>query len=150
MVTPFLWFDNQAEEASRFYISIFKNSQITNVMRGPDGKVMGTTFHIDGREFMTLNGGPLFKFTEAVSLYVNCHTQREVDEYWEKLTSDSGEESRCGWVKDKYGLSWQIVPDVLPKFLNDPDPRKAKRVFDAMMKMSKLDIEALKKAHDGP
>jgi predicted 3-demethylubiquinone-9 3-methyltransferase (glyoxalase superfamily) len=147
MVTPFLWFDNQAEEASRFYVSIFKNSKINSIMRGPDGKVTGTTFHIDGREFMTLNGGPLFKFTEAVSLYVNCESQKEVDELWEKLTSGGGEGGRCGWLKDKYGLSWQIIPDALPRMLNDPDPRKAKRVFDAMMKMSKLDIAALKKAH---
>ena len=149
IIAPFLWFDNQAEEASKFYLSIFKNSKLLSVMKGPDGKVMGTTFQLESQAFMTLNGGPLFKFTEAVSFFVGCDSQKEVDYFWNKLTENSGEPGRCGWLKDKYGLSWQIIPTAMTKMLNDPDPKKAKRVFDAMMKMSKIDIETLKQAYTG-
>src|SRR5262245_66222667 len=139
-ITPFLWFDNNAEEAMNFYVSIFKNSKVISVARygdagpGPKGSVMTANFHIDGQEFVALNGGPHFKFTEAISFVVNCETQQEVDEYWEKL-SQGGEESRCGWLKDKYGLSWQIVPTILGKLMSDPDPQKSKRVMEAMLNM---------------
>src|SRR5512137_313728 len=133
-ITPFLWFNDQAEEAMNFYTAIFKNSKISSVSRygeggpGPQGSVMTATFELDGQEFMALNGGPLFTFTEAISFFVNCETQAEVDELWEKLT-EGGEESQCGWLKDKYGLSWQIVPSVLGDLLNDPDAEKAGRVM---------------------
>jgi len=144
-ITPFLWFDNQAEEAAHFYTSIFKNSKIGTVSRygeagpGPKGSVMLVTFELDGEEFMALNGGPLFKFTEAISLSVNCQTQDEVDELWEKLSA-GGEKGRCGWLKDKYGLSWQINPTVLGEMLNDKDPGKSNRVMRAMLQMDKIDI----------
>ncbi len=150
-ITPFLWFDNQAEEAMNFYVSIFKNSKVLSVARygeggpGPKGAVMTAKFQIDGQEFIALNGGPHFKFTEAISFSVDCKTQEEVDEFWEKLTA-GGEEGQCGWLKDKYGLSWQINPAVLGELLSDPDPQKSKRVMEAMLKMKKIDIKALKQA----
>ena len=151
-ITPFLWFDNQAEEAANFYTSIFKNSKIGTVSRygeaGPEpkGTVMLVTFELEGEEFIALNGGPLFKFTEAISLSVNCQTQEEVDELWEKL-SEGGEKGRCGWLKDKYGLSWQINPTVLGEMLNDKDPGKSNRVMRAMLQMDKIDIGKLKQAY---
>jgi predicted 3-demethylubiquinone-9 3-methyltransferase (glyoxalase superfamily) len=152
-ITPFLWFNDQAEEAMNFYTAIFKNSKITSVSRygeggpGPQGSVMTATFELDGQEFMALNGGPLFTFTEAISFFVNCETQAEVDELWEKLT-EGGEESQCGWLKDKFGLSWQIVPSVLGELLNDPDAEKAGRVMNAMLQMKKIDIAGLRAAYE--
>jgi predicted 3-demethylubiquinone-9 3-methyltransferase (glyoxalase superfamily) len=153
-ITPFLWFDNNAEEAMQYYVSIFKNSKIVSVNRfgdggpGPTGQVITGTFQLDGQEFMALNGGPQFGFTEAISLFVNCETQQEVDELWDKLT-EGGEPSRCGWLKDKYGLSWQIIPTCLGTLLNDPNPVKAKRVMEAMLQMNKIDIKTLQAAYDG-
>ncbi|MBI1769077.1 MAG: VOC family protein [Bacteroidetes bacterium] len=147
-ITTFLWFNGQAEEAANFYVSIFKNSKVTNVMK-VGGQVMTVTFLLEGQEFIALNGGPQFKFTEAVSLFVKCDTQQEIDEKWEKLTANGGQESMCGWLKDKYGLSWQIVPPVLGELMNDKDAKKSKRVMDAMLKMRKIDISVLKKAHNG-
>ncbi len=149
-ITPFLWFDDNAEEAMNFYVSIFKNSKILNVSRmggGPDSEapLMSATFELDGQQFMALNAGPQFKFTEAISFFVNCETQQEVDELWEKLT-EGGEESQCGWLKDKFGLSWQIVPSVLGELLQDEDPEKAQRVMQAMLQMQKFDINALRQA----
>ena len=150
-ITPFLWFDNQAEEAVNFYTSIFKNSKKGSIARygeggpGPKGSVMTASFELDGQEFVALNGGPIFKFTEAVSFVVNCETQKEVDYYWEKLL-EGGKPSQCGWLKDKFGLSWQIVPTELPKLLQNKDPEKSKRVMGAMMKMVKIDIEVLRNA----
>ena len=152
-ITPFLWFDNQAEEAANFYTSIFKNSKIVKVARygeagpGPAGSAMTVVFQIEGQEFIALNGGPHFKFTEAVSFSVDCRNQQEVDEFWEKLSA-GGEEGQCGWLKDKYGLSWQVNPTVLGEMLSDPDPLKAKRVMEAMLKMKKIDIAALQQAYD--
>jgi predicted 3-demethylubiquinone-9 3-methyltransferase (glyoxalase superfamily) len=152
-ITPFLWFDNQAEEAANFYTSIFKNSKIVKVARygeagpGPAGSAMTVVFQIEGQEFIALNGGPHFKFTEAVSFSVDCKSQQEVDEFWEKLSA-GGEEGQCGWLKDKYGLSWQVNPTVLGEMLSDPDPQKAKRVMEAMLKMKKIDIAALQQAYD--
>jgi predicted 3-demethylubiquinone-9 3-methyltransferase (glyoxalase superfamily) len=151
-ITPFLWFNDQAEEAMSFYTAIFKNSKINSVSRygeggpGPQGSVMSATFELNGQEFMALNGGPLFTFTEAISFFVNCETQAEVDDLWEKL-SEGGEESQCGWLKDKYGLSWQIVPSILGELLNDPDAEKAQRVMNAMLQMKKIDIDGLKLAY---
>jgi len=153
-ITPFLWFNDNAEEAMNFYISIFKNSKVLNVARygeagpGANGTVMTATFQLDGQEFVALNGGPHFKFTEAISFVVYCETQEEVDEFWEKL-SEGGEKSRCGWLKDKYGLSWQIVPTVLAELYQDKDAEKTKRVMEAMLKMDKLDIKTLKQAYEG-
>ena len=153
-ITTFLWFDDKAEEAMNFYISLFKNSKVVSVSRygdagpGPKGSVMVATFQLDGQEFMALNGGPHFKFTEAISLLVNCETQEEVDRFWEKL-SEGGEKSQCGWLKDKYGLSWQIVPTVLGEMMQDKDPEKTKRVMEAMLQMDKLDIKSLKQAYEG-
>lgn len=150
-ITPFLWFDNNAEEAIQFYTSIFKNSKIVTTSRfgeggpGKDGKYMTGTFQLAGQDFMVLNAGPAFKFNEAISLFVNCETQEEVDYFWEKL-SEGGQKSQCGWLKDKFGLSWQIVPTILGKLMHSSDPAKAKKVMDAMLKMTKLDIAALKKA----
>jgi predicted 3-demethylubiquinone-9 3-methyltransferase (glyoxalase superfamily) len=152
-ITPFLWFDTQAEEAANFYVSIFKNSKILNIARygdagpGPKGSVMTISFELDGHEFTALNGGPQFKFTEAISFTVICKTQEEVDDFWKKLT-DGGQEVACGWLKDKYGLCWQITPEIVPKLLSDPDPQKADRVMQAMMKMKKIDIQALQRAYD--
>ena len=152
-ITPFLWFDGNAEEAMNFYTSIFKNSKIGRITRygdagpGPKGAVMSATFQLDGQEFMALNGGPQFKFTEAISFFVNCETQEEVDELWEKL-SEGGQKSRCGWLKDKYGLSWQIIPSALGKMLGDKDPEKSQRVMKAMLQMDKIDIRRLQEAHE--
>ncbi|HSF80819.1 MAG TPA: VOC family protein [Anaerolineales bacterium] len=154
-ITPFLWFDDQAEEAVNLYTSLFKNSKILNVSRygeagpGPAGSVMTIAFQLDGQEFIALNGGPLFPFTEAISLVVNCETQDEVDYLWEKL-SEGGEEVQCGWLKDKFGLSWQIVPTILSELMQDKDAKKAQSVTRAMLKMIKLDIQALKQAYDNP
>ena len=154
-ITPFLWFDHQAEEAAGFYASIFPNSKIGKVVRyseagpGPAGSAMTVEFQLEGQSFVGLNGGPHFQFTEAISFVVNCQTQEEVDTYWEKLTADGGE-VQCGWVKDKFGLSWQIVPTVLPELLSDSDPEKSQRVMKAMLTMKKLDIRALKQAFDHP
>ena len=156
-ITPFLWFDNQAEEAVNFYMSIFNNSKIGNITRydevsakpsgKPEGSVMTIDFQLDGQDFIALNGGPEFKFSEAVSFSVNCKTQAEVDEYWEKLSA-GGEEGPCGWLKDRYGLSWQIVPKVLIDMLNDPNTEKSQRVTKAMLQMKKLDINALTEAYE--
>jgi predicted 3-demethylubiquinone-9 3-methyltransferase (glyoxalase superfamily) len=146
-ITPFLWFDGKAEEAMNFYVSIFTNAKILNVSRA-NGKVMSVTFQLEGQEFMGLNAGPQFKFTEAVSFFVNCETQEEVDELWEKL-SQGGEKGRCGWLKDKYGLSWQVIPKALIKLMSDPDPEKSQAVLQAMLKMNKIVIEDLKKAYEG-
>ena len=146
-ITPFLWFDGQAEEAMNHYVSIFKNSKIVSVSRN-GGKVFSCTFELDGQRIMALNGGPMFKFTEAISLFVSCETQAEVDELWAKLSA-GGAESRCGWLKDKFGLSWQIIPKALGEMLGDKDPAKAGRVMQAMMQMVKLDIAGLKRAYEG-
>ena len=152
-ITPFLWFNDQAEEAMNFYVSIFKNSKVGRVTRypkdspGPEGKVMSVTFQLEGQEFMGLNGGPMFKFTEAISLFVDCETQEEVDELWARLSA-GGEPGRCGWLKDKYGLSWQIIPRALMKLMQDPDPKKSQRVMQAMLKMSKIEVKALQEAYD--
>ncbi len=145
-ITPFLWFDHQAEEAMNYYVSIFKNSRILSVNRA-DGKVMSVTFELDGQPFMGLNAGPQFKFTEAISFFVNCETQEEVDELWQKL-SQGGEKSRCGWLKDKFGLSWQIIPAALGKLMHDPNPAKSKAVLNAMMKMDKIVIKDLQEAYN--
>ena len=157
-ITPFLWFDNKAEEAAKFYVSIFRKSRIGNISRygdagaevsgRPKGTVMVVTFQLDGQEFLALNGGPQFKFTEAISLVVNCETQQEIDELWEKL-SEGGAKNQCGWLKDKYGLSWQIVPTVMGKLMQDKDAEKANRVMKAMLQMRKIDIKLLKQAYDG-
>ncbi len=153
-ITPFLWFDTQAEEAAKFYVGIFPRSKIVSVARygeagpGPKGSVMTVAFELDGKRFTALNGGPQFKFTEAISFVVDCKTQKDVDRYWAKL-SKGGEEGPCGWLKDKYGLSWQIVPTALGELLSDPDPAKSKRVMEAMLKMRKLDIGVLKNAYEG-
>jgi predicted 3-demethylubiquinone-9 3-methyltransferase (glyoxalase superfamily) len=153
-ITPFLWFDGKAEEAMNFYVSVFKNSKVVRVSRygeagpGPKGTVMSATFQLDGQDFFALNGGPQFVFTPAISFFVNCETQTEVDELWEKL-SEGGHKERCGWLKDRYGLSWQIIPSILGKLLQDPDAEKAKRVMQAMLQMDKIDIERLKQAHRG-
>jgi len=152
-ITPFLWFDDQAEEAMNFYCSIFKNSKIGSLTRygeagpGAQGTVMSATFQIEGQEFMALNGGPLFAFTEAISFYVNCETQAEVDELWEKLT-EGGEEVQCGWLKDKYGLSWQIVPAGLIELLYSQEAEKSRRAMEAMLQMKKLDIEKIRLAYE--
>lgn len=154
-ITPFLWFDHQAEEAMKFYTSIFKNSRIGSISRygeegpGTAGTVMTATFELNGQEFMALNGGPVFKFTEAISFFVHCESQAEVDELWEKL-SDGGEEQPCGWLKDKYGVSWQIVPNILGELLNGPDAESSARVMKAMLQMKKIDIPTLKKAAGQP
>jgi predicted 3-demethylubiquinone-9 3-methyltransferase (glyoxalase superfamily) len=152
-ITPFLWFDGKAEEAMNFYVSIFKNSKIGRVTPygeagpGPKGTVMSATFQLDGQDFFALNGGPQFTFTPAISFFVNCETQQEVDDLWEKL-SEGGRKDRCGWLTDKFGLSWQIVPSVLGQMLSDKDPEKSQRVMKAMFQMTKLDINGLKQAYD--
>jgi len=152
-ITPFLWFDNNAEEAAQFYTSIFKNSKILNVSRygdagpGPKGSVMVVNFQLEGQQFTALNGGPLFKFSEAFSFVVNCETQKEIDEYWNKLTSGGGKESECGWLKDKFGFSWQIAPTALGRLMSDP--KKANRVMQAVLQMKKLDIAKLEEAAEG-
>jgi len=153
-ITPFLWFDGKAEEAVNFYVSIFKNSKIVRLTRcgdagpGPKGSVMSATFQLDGQEFFALNGGPQFSFTPAISFFVNCETQEEVDELWEKLSA-GGQKERCGWLRDKYGLSWQIIPSILGKLLQDKDAGKASRVMTAMLQMDKIDINRLQEAYAG-
>jgi len=158
-ITPFLWFDTQAEEAANFYTSIFKNSKIVSVARygeegakasgRPKGTAMTVAFQLDGQKFVALNGGPHFKFSEAVSFVVNCETQEEVDHYWEKLSAGGDEKAQqCGWLKDKYGLSWQIVPAVMVEMLQDNDPKKSERVMGALLKMKKLDIKTLRRAYE--
>jgi len=146
-ITPFLWFDHQAEDAMRFYASIFKDSEVLEVTPGPGGQAMSVRFRLEDQEFIALNAGPMYQFTEAISFFVSCETQSEVDELWAKLTADGGEESRCGWLKDKYGLSWQIIPTTLGRLLGDPDPAKAGRVMQAMLQMNKIDIAALERAY---
>jgi predicted 3-demethylubiquinone-9 3-methyltransferase (glyoxalase superfamily) len=152
-ITPNLWFDTQAEEAARFYISVFENSRIRDVSRygeagpGPAGSVLTVRFELNGQEFLALNGGPEFRFTEAVSFLVDCETQEEVDYYWEKLSA-GGEPGVCGWLKDRYGLSWQVIPSVLGRMLTDSDPARANRVMLAMLQMKKIDIAGLQKAYD--
>jgi predicted 3-demethylubiquinone-9 3-methyltransferase (glyoxalase superfamily) len=146
-ISPFLWFDDQAEEATQFYVSLFKNSKMLRINRYGEGAVMSTAFELDGQHIMALNGGPRFTFTEAVSFFVNCETQAEVDDLWTKLT-EGGEEGQCGWLKDKFGLSWQIVPTALGEMLGDPDPAKAGSVLDAMLKMYKIDTAVLRQAYD--
>ena len=152
-ITPFLWFDGKAEEAMNFYVSIFKNSKVVRVTRfgdagpGPKAAIMSVTFQLEGQEFFALNGGPQFQFTPAISLFVNCETQQEVDELWDKLSA-GGEKNRCGWLRDKYGLSWQIIPTALGEMLGDRDPAKANRVMKAMLQMDKIDIKGLKQAYD--
>jgi predicted 3-demethylubiquinone-9 3-methyltransferase (glyoxalase superfamily) len=158
-LTPFLWFDNQAEEAAKFYTSVFKNSKIGRILRydeasakaagGAVGSVLTVEFEIEGQKFTALNGGPQFKFNESVSFVVNCKTQEEVDYFWEKLTAGGGQESECGWLKDQFGLSWQVTPTVLIDMLNDKDPKKAGRVMKAMMQMQKIEINRLKAAYAG-
>ncbi len=154
-ITPFLWFDNQAEEAMNFYVSLFDNSKIVNVSRYgegapvPAGTVMSATFELDGQTVQALNGGPQFKFNEAISFFVSCENQAEVDKYWNALTANGGEEGPCGWLKDKFGLSWQIVPKALGEMLGDPDPDKSRRTMEAMLKMKKIDVPTLQKAYNG-
>jgi len=153
-ITPFLWFDGKAEEAANFYVSIFKNSKILNLGRygdagpGPKGTVMVATFQIEGQQFMALNGGPQYTISPAISFFVDCETQAEVDELWEKLTA-GGSEVQCGWLTDKFGVSWQIIPRTLMELMQDKDPVKSQRVFKAMMGMIKIDIEALRRAYRG-
>jgi predicted 3-demethylubiquinone-9 3-methyltransferase (glyoxalase superfamily) len=153
-ITPFLWYDDKAEEAADFYVSIFKNSKVLGVTRygeagpGPKGTVMIVEFQLEGQEFVALNAGPRFKFTEAISFVVNCETQEEVDYFWQKL-SEGGAESQCGWLKDKYGLSWQVVPTILAELMQDKDPEKSQRVMKAMLQMKKMDISKLKQAAEG-
>jgi len=158
-ITPFLWFDDQAEEAVNFYTSLFKNSKIGRIFRNPQeaaektgrpvGSVLTIEFEIEGQKFVALNGGPLFKFNESVSFVINCETQEEVDYFWGKLIADGGEESACGWLKDKFGLSWQVTPTVLIDMLHDKDPEKAERVMKAMLQMQKIEIPKLKAAYGG-
>ena len=145
-ITPFLWFDNQAEEAANFYTAIFQNSNIERVSRNGE-QVMAVSFLLEGQKFSALNGGPMFKFNPAVSFMVSCSDQAEVDFFWDKLTADGGEESRCGWLKDKFGLSWQIIPEALPRLLSDPDPAVAKYAMAAMLQMQKIEIDKLTQIH---
>jgi len=154
-ITTFLWFDGDAEEAANFYVSVFRNSKVLDVMRcgdagpGPKGSILTVEFQLEGQRFVALNGGPQFEFTEAISLMVSCDTQKEIDELWRKLTSGGGEESMCGWLKDKYGMSWQVTPPQLLEWLRDPDPAKSARVMKAMMTMRKLDLPTLEQAYRG-
>ena len=153
-ITPFLWFDDKAEEAARFYVSIFKNSKIGTISHYPEGaprpkgSVMLVSFQIEGQQFYALNGGPVFKLSEAISLYVDCETQAEVDDLWNKLLAGGGTPQQCGWLKDKFGLSWQIIPSALGRLTGDPDPKKSQRVMKAMLQMVKLDIQKLQQAYD--
>ncbi len=155
-ITTFLWFNDNAEEAVNLYISLFKNSKILDTARygdagpGPKGSVMTMRFQLEGQEFVALNGGPIFHFTEAISLYVDCETQQEVDDLWDKLIANGGQESQCGWLKDKFGLSWQIIPSALIKMITDKDPVKSQRAMKAMMTMGKIDIAKLEAAYNGP
>jgi predicted 3-demethylubiquinone-9 3-methyltransferase (glyoxalase superfamily) len=152
-ITPFLWFDNNAEEAINFYVSTFNNSKIISESRYPEGapglagQLMTATFQLEGQQFMALNGGPIFKFTEAISLFVSCKSQAEVDALWDKLSA-GGEKGQCGWLKDKFGLSWQIIPNALGELMGDPDPAKAGRVMQAMLKMTKIEVAELQRAYD--
>jgi predicted 3-demethylubiquinone-9 3-methyltransferase (glyoxalase superfamily) len=152
-ITPFLWFDSNAEEAMNFYVSVFKNSRVVSVTRygdagpGPKGTVMTGIFQLEGQEFYALNGGPQYKFTPAISMFIKCETQQEIDELWEKL-SKGGRTDQCGWLQDKFGLSWQVVPQILGELLHDKDPQKSQQVMKAMLQMTKLDIKRLKEAHD--
>ena len=152
-ITPFLWFDGNAEEAMNLYVSVFKNSKVVSVTRygeagpGPKGTVMSATFQLEGQQFYALNGGPQYKFTPAISLFVSCETQQEVDDLWNKLSA-GGHKDRCGWLQDKYGLSWQIIPTVLGKMLQDKNPRKSQNVMKAMLQMDKIDIDKLKQAYE--
>jgi len=154
-IVTFLWFDDKAEEAANFYVSVFKDARITNISRygeagpGPKGRAMTVNFELAGQQFMALNGGPHFAFTPAISLLVNCESQQEVDDLWDKLLAGGGQKSRCGWLQDKYGLSWQIIPTALGKLMGDPDPEKSKRVMQAMLQMDKIDIAKLEQAHRG-
>lgn len=154
-ITPNLWFDFQAEEAAGFYVSLFPNSHITNVARypegapGPAGEVMTVDFELDGQPFVAINGGPQFPFTEAVSMMITCASQDELDRYWDALTADGGQESQCGWCKDRFGLSWQVVPEGMEEVFSDPDPTRSQRGMQAMLGMKKLDIEVLRRAADG-
>ena len=154
-ITPYLWFDGQAEEAANYYTAIFDNSRILDVQRygeggpGPEGTAMVVTFELEGQQFIALNGGPEFHFTEAISFYVSCQTQDEVDALWERLTADGGQPGQCGWLKDKYGLSWQIIPTALSELLSDPDREGASRAMKAMLSMSKIEIQGLRDAYDG-
>ena len=157
-ITPFLWFDHQAEEAAKFYTSVFENSKVGKILRydeaaakaagGPVGSVLTIEFEIGGQKFTALNGGPEFKFNEAISFVVNCDTQEEVDYFWEKLSADGGQESECGWLKDKFGVSWQVDPTVLIETLQDRDSEKSERVMKAMLQMQKIDIKTLKEAYE--
>ena len=153
-ITPFLWFNGQAEEAMHHYVAIFRNSRVVDVTRygdagpGPKGSVMSASFEIEGQRFTALNGGPQFRFTEAVSFVVNCETQQEVDELWDKL-SEGGQTQQCGWLKDRFGLAWQIIPSALPELMSAPDPERARRVTEAMLQMTKIDIAKLRQAHEG-
>ena len=148
-ITPFLWFDGRVQEAAEFYTSIFKNSKVLSTMPGPDNNPMSATVQLEGQEYILFNGGPMFKLNESISLFVSCDSQEEIDEKWEKLTADGGNESRCGWLKDKFGLSWQIIPPVLGKLLGDKDREKANRVMQAMLTMNKIIIADLEKAAEG-
>jgi predicted 3-demethylubiquinone-9 3-methyltransferase (glyoxalase superfamily) len=152
-ITPFLWFDDQAEKAINFYTSVFKDSKIVSINRYPggpmEGKVLTAEFELQGQRFLAFDAGPQFKFTEAISLFVSCDSQEEVDYYWERLTADGGEESMCGWLKDKYGLSWQIIPTALPQLIGGPDPEKADRAMQAMLQMRKIDVAELERAYGG-
>ncbi len=153
-IVTFLWFDNQAEEAANFYVSLFSNSRVTSVSRygesgpGPKGTAMTVGFELEGQNFIALNGGPQFRFTPATSIFVSCETQQEVDELWDKLLAGGGQKSRCGWLQDKYGLSWQIIPSALGKLLSGPDPEKSKRAMQAMLQMDKIDIQRLQQVYD--
>ncbi len=148
-ITPFLWFDTQAEEAMNFYISVFKNGKVLNVTPGPNDIAQSVQFELEGQEFIGLNAGPRFKFNESISFFVDCKTQEEGDALWNALTADGGEESMCGWLKDKYGLWWQIIPSALGELMGDPDQAKAQRVLDAMLQMRKIDIAGLQRAYEG-
>jgi len=147
-ITPFLWFDGKAEDAANFYVGIFRNSRVLTVNRqGKDGPAFSVTFNLDGQDFFALNGGPMFQFTPAISFFITCETQAEVDELWGKL-SENGVQDRCGWLRDKYGISWQVVPSLLPRLLGDKDPKKAQAAMNAMLTMSRIDMAALQKAYD--
>ena len=146
-ITPFLWFDGKAEEAMNFYVSVFKDSKVVRVTPGPGGKAMSVAFQLNGQEFYALNGGPQYKFSPAISLFVSCETQAEVDELWDKLSA-GGKPNRCGWLDDKYGLTWQIIPSLLGKLLGDKDPEKARRVMTAMLQMTRIDMKGLQEAYD--
>ena len=149
-ITPFLWFDGKVEEAMTFYVSVFANARVVNVRRaGPSGPVFSATFQLEGLEFHALNGGPMYQFTPAVSFFINCETQAEVDELWGRLTADGGTAQPCGWIRDKFGLSWQVIPAALGRLLGDPDPAKSQRVMQAMLQMQKIDIAGLERAYHG-